>query len=436
VRVDASDDAPKLDSACVRAFAQSASLEHPALWGGLVDVPSSPGDADLAAVAAELCGPGGEDAMAWRGGQRWVARIQALPAADHQPVLHADASYLVTGGLGALGLQVAAWMARRGARHLVLVGRHAPSPSALQAIAALQRQGVSVVTARADVAVRADLQRVLDDIRPPLRGVVHAAGVFGHAPLDTLELDTIESVLRAKVLGATWLHRLTATLKLDLFVMFSSVAAWWGSKGQAHYAAANAFLDTLASHRAALGQPAISLAWGPWNGAGMATPEAHDWLARIGVRGLAPDDALAAMERHLAGGEPSVAIADVDWPRLREVHSVSRDRPLLACVAPAQAAAPLPPPAASDTAPMAAVAHLTVAERRDWLLGHVQQRVAGVLALDQADGLDVRKGLLDGGGAAKPAGGRLRHCPAVHGGVRSAQHRRPGRCAGQQAGLG
>lgn len=393
VGIDTSDATQGVASAGLRAFAQSAAVEHAAAWGGLADLPADPTDADLAAVAAELAGPCAEDAVAWRGGRRWVARVEVLPVRHEPPppaVLRADASYLVTGGLGALGLRMAAWLASRGARHLLLIGRQAPSPSAQQAIDALRRQGVAVSTACADVADGPSLQRLVESLNPPLRGVVHAAGAFGHAPLHTLDPEGIGAVLRAKVLGAAWLHRLTATLDLDLFVMFSSVAGWWGSKGQAHYAAANAFLDALARHRAARGLPAISLAWGPWQDGGMVTAEAQDWLARAGVHAMAPDAALAAMERHLAGNEPNVAIADIDWPRLRDVHPLYRSRPLLECVAPADAEAP---GAGPQAVPAAEYAQLTPAARRDWLVGHVQRRVAGVLAQDPAELLDPRKGL-------------------------------------------
>ncbi|MDM0053603.1 type I polyketide synthase [Variovorax sp. J22R115] len=397
VAVEPAAMAPGCSSACVRGFARTIALEHPEFWGGTIDVATLASDADLAAVAAEIALSGIEDAVAIRAGQRFVARVEPLPEAGVPGgvrALRADATYLITGGLGALGLRVADWMVGRGAAHLVLAGRNLPSPPARAAVAELQRRGATVVVTAADTASGADLQRVFDDIGsrlPPLGGIVHAAGVYGHEPLESLTPAAIEAVLRPKVAGAWLLHQLTATLDLDLFVLYSSVAATWGSKGQAHYAAANAFLDALAAHRRGLGLPALSIAWGPWNDAGMATGRARDWLARVGVRALAPADALAAMERHLGTLEPHIAVADVDWPRFREVYEAGRERPLLARLWP-QAPEPSMAAAAPGARLEADYATLTPAARRDWLLGHLQRRVAGVLGLGESERPDVRKG--------------------------------------------
>jgi NAD(P)-dependent dehydrogenase (short-subunit alcohol dehydrogenase family)/acyl carrier protein len=314
-------------------------------------------------------------------------------APAHPPPLRPDAAYLVTGGLGALGLGVARWLVERGARHVVLIGRRPPSPATEDALASLRRSGATVTVAGADVTETEDLQRVLAEAAatlPPLRGVVHAAGRFGHCALGNLTDAALRDVLRPKLVGAWLLHCLTAGLKLDFFVCFSSAAALWGSKGQAHYAAANGFLDGLAAYRQHRGLPALSLAWGPWEGAGMATAEARAQLARIGVRALDPAAALAAMERHLGGGEARVAIADVDWPRLREVYGVGRARTLLDDLVPA--AFPDPHPAAAAAPLQADYIRLSPDERRDWLVAHLQRVVAEVLGLGDPARADPRTG--------------------------------------------
>jgi acyl transferase domain-containing protein/acyl carrier protein len=387
--------APALASACLRGFAEVVSLEHPDLWGAMIDVGAHPGDDELAAVAAELTSAGADGHVSIRAGRRYVARVEPLTGTPMPSVpLRADASYLVTGGLGAIGLRVAGWMVERGARHLVLAGRRAPSPQALQAISALRQQGATVVLAAADVAEAADLQRVLDDItaqRPPLRGIVHAAGVYGHEALTELEPGALGSVLRPKVGGAWLLHRLTEHLDLDLFVLFSSVSALWGSKGQAHYAAANAFLDALALWRRRRGLPALSIAWGPWDDDGMVTPAARAWLARVGVRALTPASAMAAFERHLGSAQPHIAIADVDWARFRDTYAAERERPLMEHVWPAPAAdAAAPARAASPLA--AELASLTPVARHDALVSHLQRRTAEVLGLGDDARLDLHKG--------------------------------------------
>ena len=196
--------------------------------------------------------------------------------------LSAEGSYLVTGGLGALGLLVARWLVERGARHLVLTSRHGlPDRAAwggeqpaevrarIAAVEALEAQGVRVTAAAVDVADAGEMTALLAAIDPPLRGVVHAAGVGPVRPLAETDETLLESVLRPKVAGSWLLHRLLQGRPLDLFVLFSSGAAVWGGHGQGAYAAANAFLDGLAHQRRAQSLPALSIAWGLWAEGGM-----------------------------------------------------------------------------------------------------------------------------------------------------------------------
>ncbi|HEY9226744.1 MAG TPA: SDR family NAD(P)-dependent oxidoreductase, partial [Gemmatimonadaceae bacterium] len=191
----------------------------------------------------------------------------------HGSQVRADATYLVTGGLGGLGLLVARSLAADGARHLVLMGRRAPSATAQATIDQLVASGVQVVVATADVAQAADVQRVIAQIAttlPPLRGIVHAAGVVEDAMLADQDAGRFSRVLAPKVAGTWNLHTLTREFPLDFFVLFSSGAALLGSPGQGNYAAANLFLDALAHQRHAHGLPALSINWGSWAEVGMA----------------------------------------------------------------------------------------------------------------------------------------------------------------------
>uniref|UniRef100_UPI0003618D2F type I polyketide synthase n=1 Tax=Nocardiopsis lucentensis TaxID=53441 RepID=UPI0003618D2F len=181
--------------------------------------------------------------------------------------LRADGAYLITGGLGALGLSLAEHLADRGARHLTLVGRSRPDDRARERIAALGERGVRVSTASADVSDAAEVGKLLAGLREdgaPLCGVVHAAGVLDDATIATLTPEAAERVLAPKVDGARHLDALTADDPLDLFVLFSSAAALVGNVGQAAYAAANAYLDSLAVARRHRGLPALSVQWGPF----------------------------------------------------------------------------------------------------------------------------------------------------------------------------
>jgi amino acid adenylation domain-containing protein len=232
--------------------------------------------------------------------------------------IHADAAYLITGGLGALGLETAGWLVRRGARHLVLAGRRAPGNEARQTIAHLQDAGCSVRVVAADVAREDEVRRLLGEEMaglPPLRGVFHAAGTLDDALLANQSQERLENVLAPKVRGAWHLHEHTRHWSLDFFVLYSSAASLLGSPGQGNYAAANAFLDALAQHRHRLGLPGLSVAWGPWAGAGMAAGvDGRRWEA-LGLRPLRAETALAALEAAL-DGNGSVLALDADWDRI------------------------------------------------------------------------------------------------------------------------
>ena len=180
-------------------------------------------------------------------------------------VIDPDASYLISGGLGGLGLAVADRLARHGARHLALVGRSDPSPSAQAAVDALRQRGVEVMTFRSDIADRERTQRVIADVQRrmgPLRGIMHAAMVLDDAPIERLTEERMWKAMAPKMLGAWNLHALTLDAPLDFFVLFSSMSAVIGNPGQANYVAGNAFLDALAYYRRAQGLPALTVDWG------------------------------------------------------------------------------------------------------------------------------------------------------------------------------
>ena len=194
----------------------------------------------------------------------------------------------MTGGLGAIGLEVAGYLAAHGARHLVLTSRRAPSEAAQQRIDALQEEsGCDIRVAAADVANPQHVARLLATVQaelPPLAGIVHAAGEIGTTPLHDLDDDEVDRVFAGKVWGAWHLTEAVADLGLDFFVSTSSIAGVWGSFGQTAYSAANAFLDGLAWRQREQGVPAISVNFGPWSAAGMADEDDRAELKKRGVQ--------------------------------------------------------------------------------------------------------------------------------------------------------
>ncbi|XYI00876.1 type I polyketide synthase [Sorangium sp. So ce1128] len=294
--------------------------EHPELGCTLVDLGDLSPD-EMRGLADELLADGDEEEIALRGASRFVGRLerQAPPPPDRaRAELRPDASYLVTGGLGGLGLTVASWMVEQGARDLVLVGRSGATTRAQRdQVEALSASGARVTVVAADVASRADMAALLARLRAehaPLRGVVHAAGVLDDAMLVDQTLEHFARAMGPKVLGGWHLHELTRDLPLDFFVLYASGSGLIGSPGQANYAAANAFLDALAHHRRGLGLPALSIDWGAFSEVGQAAAEAR-WGARLearGMRNLTPAEGTAILHGLLADDRAQVGVLPID----------------------------------------------------------------------------------------------------------------------------
>ncbi len=258
-------------------------------------------------------------------------------APSEEPItFRADATYLITGGLGGFGLAVARWMVERGARHLALLGRRGiHSEQCRQAVAELEQRGAQVAVHRGDVAKEADLAAVLAAIErdgPPLRGVIHAAMVLEDALLLSLDRDRMRRVLAPKVEGSWNLHRLTLHCPLDFFVLFSSLASVFGHAGQGNYAAANLFLDALAWHRRAKGLPALTINWGYLGEVGYLAerPRLGEWLERQGVLSFPVRQALTLLEKALQRQAIQVGVMRVDWSRWRGLCMTGRVSPRFA----------------------------------------------------------------------------------------------------------
>lgn len=290
------------------------------------------------------------------------------------PLLRPDATYWVTGGLGALGLHTARWLVNGGARHLVLSGRHAPGAAARAVLQDLEAQGATLLVRAADAGDVRQMRALLDEIAatlPPLRGVVHAAGALDDGVLLQQDTARFAQVLRGKAQGARILDALTRGLPLDFFVLYSAAGQLLGPAGQGPYAAANAELDALAHARRSAGLPALSVAWGLWREGGMAAtmtgPGADIWTAR-GLAWIDTAPAFDRLERLLREGATQAAVLPIDWSRFRAR--------LPAGLEPAF----FPAPAGTETAPGAIAAGTPAARAEQWLALPGSQRRSAVLA--------------------------------------------------------
>ena len=391
--------------------------EHPMFWGGLMDLEAMPSAIEDAAhkLWKEISAPDGEDQLAFRQGRRYAGRLIRKPRSAAQPAplsWRADCSYLITGGLGELGLSVARWMVEQGARRLILMGRTKLPPRArwnsveaesrlahqIAAIRELEALGASVHLAAVDVADEGQLTAYLDEFRaegwPPIRGVVHAAGVLQDGLLVQLDAAAMDSVLRPKMIGGWLLDRLLKDVPLDFFVLFSSAGSLLGQPGQGNYAAANAFLDGLAHHRRALGKPALSINWGAWSGLGFAETAGGKRLAArlalAGIKSIAPAQALEVMERLLHQGLAQVAAVPVDWARYRQFYPAGTESRLLSELA--REEADNSPQAGHPGEKRGALLAAEPAERLQLTLSYLTELVARVLG-QSASKVDVQQPL-------------------------------------------
>ncbi|MCA1615511.1 MAG: beta-ketoacyl reductase, partial [Acidobacteria bacterium] len=305
-------------------------------------------------------------------------------------------SYLITGGLGALGLAVARWMVERGARHLILMGRGEPNGAAKEAVEALAEAGAQVFTVQADVADWQQVVRALALGReklPPLKGVIHAAGILDDGILLQQDVERFRRVLAPKVSGAWNLHVATREEPLDFFVLFSSVAALLGSPGQANYSAANSFLDSLAQHRRRLGLPATSINWGPWAEIGLAVrPDRGGRLAQRGLGSFTPSRAFEVLEKLLTERPAQAAVMHFDLRQWSLFNPPARESSLLSALA-RETEAPAAPHTANRSG-LAREAVLAAApqERQALLQTYLREQLGRVLGVSPAK-LDVRQPL-------------------------------------------
>jgi acyl transferase domain-containing protein/short-subunit dehydrogenase/acyl carrier protein len=347
------EQAPSAAQAMVWGLGRTVAIEHPRRWGGLIDIPAVSLGRDLAAgltgrtagwLRAMLAGNTGEDQVAIR--EAGVLARRLVRAASADPAARSwrpSGPVLVTGGTGALGGQVARWLASRGASRVILVSRRGIASAGMGALAArLCAQGSELTIAVCDVADRADLAALWGRLARTgitVRAVMHAAGVLDDGVVDALTPARLATVLAPKAAAAAHLDELTMGLDLDAFVLFSSIAGALGSAGQGNYAAANACLDAIAEHRRSRGLPATSVAWGVWGGGGMAGQATAATRAhRGGLAAMSPQLAAAALGLVLAQGQATAVVADVDWGRFAPAYTSARPSPLLAGIAEARQA--------------------------------------------------------------------------------------------------
>ncbi|MGC4750700.1 type I polyketide synthase, partial [Micromonospora sp. DT201] len=371
-----------------------AGLEQPQRCGGVIDLPGDLDEDVLSRLIGVLGGT--EDQVAIRSTGVFARRL--VPAALGTAGRHyrPTGTVLVTGGFGAIGGHVARWLARRGAGHLVLIGRRgADTPGAAALHAELRATGAEVTMATCDVADRTALEMLLAGLDSPVRAVFHAAGTLRAESLAETTVESLAEAYAAKVTSAEHLDHLFRDADLDAFVLFSSGSGVWGSAGHGAYAAANAHLDALAQRRAARGLHALAVSWGLWEGDGMAAGTGANELRRRGIRAMSPDIGVTALQQALDRDEPAVTVADIDWERFAAVFTSARPRPLLDDIPAARPAPGTPRPQQTGLAEQ--LAHATETDRQRLLLDLVREHAAAALGHARADAVEPDRAFRDVG---------------------------------------
>lgn len=312
--------------------------EFVGLWGGMVDLDPAGSPEDIKTVITELLDSDGEDQIAYRGDTRFVARVNNVKnmTATIPPEFKPNGAYLVTGAFGALGKLTVRWMIKKGVRRVVLMGRSPLPPrnewasidreenknlaDRIDFVKEVENRGVSVHVAAVDLTKEDQLTAFMEDYKnqgwPEIKGVISIAGVVQDQLLTQMDEEVFDSVYDPKVIGTWLLHKAFEKADLDFFVIYSSIAAIVTSTGQANYAAANAFLDSLSHYRRLQGLPALSIGWGPWAIGMIKELNLEALYKRRGLDIIYPEPGMQVLERMIGQNIPYGSVVSADWARV------------------------------------------------------------------------------------------------------------------------
>ncbi|MFM2315092.1 MAG: hypothetical protein RLZZ04_4368, partial [Cyanobacteriota bacterium] len=377
-------------ASCLWGLANAIAVEHPEFWGGIVDLDLKPSHDEAACLLQAVIQANREDRLALRQDKFYVPRLQATADIDPSKSLElsSTASYVITGGLGSLGLKVAQLLAAQGAKNLILLGRSQPTEFAQQAIADLAEQGVTVKTVQVDITDFQAVSQILDLVNAdfPIKGFIHAAGLLRDGFLQNQTWPNFQSVIAPKVIGAWNLHQASKHLELDFFVLFSSVASLLGSPGQSNYTVANAGLDAIAHYRRSLGLPALSINWGAWADSGMAVEQGFQVK---GLNFLDPEAGLKVLTQLLSSVAvaPQMGVIDADWQQLSQKFTYLQQANYFSELVP-------PPKEAANQQIFQDLLATPIPQRPEYLTAYLQRAIAEILQIKPAK-LSINDSLLD-----------------------------------------
>jgi acyl transferase domain-containing protein/acyl carrier protein len=403
----------------VWGLAKVITMEYPEMQSTCIDLDSALPDFEAEMLAQEIWSNNNENQIAFRDIHRYASRMVRSNSDRNESEsldgkveteqrdlankieineddgiktvqLKAEATYLITGGLGGIGRTVARWMVERGASRIILVGRSAPDESVQTELDEIRGMGADIIIAQGDISNSKQLAKIISETQLeafPLKGVVQSAGLLSDASLAQQDREKFIKVMEPKISGAWNLHQQTLDCDLDLFIVFSSVASLFGAPGQANHSASNAFLDMLAYYRQTLGLPGMSINWGAWAQVGSATHVTETNPLFKGVEAMEPMQALWAMEHLLTSKVSQAGVVPLDWSQLADRNVTM---PLLSDLLKASNQMQVAPGGFLKQLEKA-----PVEERRELLVAFVRTQLIGVLGLDSGATIDTHHGLFD-----------------------------------------
>lgn len=337
------------------------------------------------------------DAFRFMAGAKHIGKVVlSMPESgcSTSTLVRGDGSYLITGGLGGLGIKAAQWLMEQGAKHIVLASRRGVSSSEVQEeIHQLEQEGAEVLVVKADVAQQEDVANLLTNCPQPLRGIIHAAGVLDDGVLQQQSWERFEKVMAPKVTGSWNLHHLTKDLPLDFFVCFSSVGPLVGSMSQGTYMAANTFKDALSHYRRSLGLPGLSINWGMWDRVGMAAKIRERYRQRLieeeGVGVISAEGGMQVLSQLIGQNNAQVVVLPMtDWSKW--IGAFQQPPPFYEYLMP-----DVPVKQESNQSLKLDWERIPESARRDALTSHVRELVAKTLGLKEAGTIELRQRLFD-----------------------------------------
>jgi phthiocerol/phenolphthiocerol synthesis type-I polyketide synthase B len=377
---------------------RTLALEHPEIWGGVIDVDASvPTELAAGYVVAEAHGAEGEDQVVYHAGARHVPRLQRGVPPANTVDLDTDRSYLVVGATGGLGPQLIQQLADRGAGTIVALSRN-PAGRLDDLTSKLADNGTTLVTVAADAADEAALNRLFDRFGadlPPLAGIYLAAFVGGPVTLSDMTDDDLTSMFRPKLDAVSLLHRLSLRQPIREFVLFTSISGVLGSRWLGHYAATTTFLDTFAYARRAAGLPATAVNWGLWKSRADSEPEEQRQVTLDSGLEPMPDEVAIQALCSVTGPDAPVrsTIVAADWTRLATAYRTRAQLHIVDDLLPAADGSA----SGLNTEFRAALRESEPAQRRELLTDQVSGLVALVTGLASPQLLDPTAGFFQMG---------------------------------------